>query len=96
MPEATSSPVLITPSKKMRSEISFPVSPKIPASTQTKYIKQIRLLKQKLRRREATIKNMKGLLDSLKNIGIKKTCFLNTLATMRVLRFSHRSCFSVP
>ncbi|KAL4091716.1 hypothetical protein QTP88_026364 [Uroleucon formosanum] len=68
MPKATSSPILFTPSKKMRSEISFPVSPKIPASTPTKYKKQIRLLKQKLRRREATIKNMKGLLDNLKNI----------------------------
>ncbi|XP_025202741.1 THAP domain-containing protein 4-like [Melanaphis sacchari] len=75
MPKATSSPVLITPSKKMRSEISFPVSPKIPTSTPTKYKKQIRLLKQKLRRREATIKNMKGLLDNLKNIGIKKKMF---------------------
>ncbi|KAL4136305.1 hypothetical protein QTP88_007853 [Uroleucon formosanum] len=70
MPKATSSPILFTPSKKMRSEISFPVSPKIPASTPTKYKKQIRLLKQKLRRREATIKNMKGLLDNLKNIGM--------------------------
>ncbi|KAF0703837.1 THAP domain-containing protein 4-like, partial [Aphis craccivora] len=68
MPKATSSPVLITPSKKMRSEISFLVSPKNPISTPTKYKKQIRLLKQKLRIQEAKIKNMKGLLDNLKNI----------------------------
>lgn len=74
IPKATSSPVLITPSKKMRSEISFPVSPKVQTSTPTKYKKQIRLLKQKLRRREVTIRNMKGLLHDLKNIGtVKKT-----------------------
>jgi len=55
IPKATSSLVLTTPSKKMRSEISFPVSPKLQTSTPTKYKKQIRLLKQKLRRREAII-----------------------------------------
>lgn len=54
----------------MRPEISFPMSPRVKTSTPTKYKKQIRLLKQKLRRREATIRNMKGLLDDLKNKGI--------------------------
>jgi len=54
----------------MRLEISFSVSPRVQTSTPTKYKKQIRLLKQKLRRRAATIRNMKGLLDNLKNKGI--------------------------
>ena len=53
--------------KKMRPEISFPVSPRVQTSTPTKYKKQIRLLKQKLRIREATIRNMKRLLGDLKN-----------------------------
>jgi hypothetical protein len=70
--KAASFPVLITSSKKMCSEISFPVSPTVQTSTPTKYKKQISPLKQKLRRREASIRNMKGLLDDLKNISILK------------------------